>query len=65
MSIDLIEKPRLEHDDLLRATKRMKCEGGGFAGALAEAWFFADKANSRILEEAFDHIFRRYSDANS
>lgn len=38
----------------------MKRTGGGFASALAEAWFKADKGNQQIIEEAFEALLKDY-----
>jgi hypothetical protein len=34
--------------------------GGGFVGALSDAWRLADSVNSAILGEAFSDIILRY-----
>lgn len=51
----------LSYDERHAAAKRMQKVGGGFASAIAEAWFFADSANRVILERAFNGLFLRYS----
>jgi hypothetical protein len=34
--------------------------GGGFAGAIADAWYKADKSNKTRLEKAFPDLFFRF-----
>ena len=40
--------------------KTMSQRGGGFAGALADAWMRADSTNSRRLALAFPDLVLRY-----
>ncbi len=44
------------------AAHRMSREGGGFAGAIADAYFRADSANKTRLVEAFRDLFDRFAD---
>ena len=39
------------------AAHTMKKSGGGFAEAIAEAYYKADKGNKAILEQAFQDLF--------
>lgn len=39
------------------AAKAMEDNGGGFAGAIAEAYYKADKPNKAKLEKAFQELF--------
>lgn len=36
-------------------------KGGGFANALAHAWFLADSDNRRRIEVSFDELIQRYT----
>ena len=42
----------------------MTHKGSDFAGAIAEAYYKADKANKAKLEDAFLDIFTHYMDAS-
>lgn len=44
------------------AAHRMAREGGGFAGAIADAYFRADSVNKTKLTQAFSDLFERFSD---
>jgi hypothetical protein len=46
--------------DMLAAAEEMKRTGGGFAEAIANAWFRADSSNKERLAEAFGELFGRY-----
>jgi len=46
--------------DMLGAAEEMKRTGGGFAEAIANAWFRADSSNKDRLAEAFGDLFGRY-----
>jgi hypothetical protein len=43
-----------------RAAQVMEQRGGGFASALAQAYFRADNTNARILREAFADLFETH-----
>jgi hypothetical protein len=45
---------------LHNAAKAMADTGGGFAGAIADAWYKADKSNMTRLEQAFPDLFFRF-----
>lgn len=51
----------MSEDELLIAARRMEREGGGFASAIAEAYFCADSTNQVLLIDAFGHLFERYA----
>jgi hypothetical protein len=44
------------------AASRMMQYGGGFASALATAWFRADSGNRARIEKAFADLFAKYQD---
>ena len=46
---------------LLATLKNMETYGGGFAAALAEAWYRADMNNSAKLERAFADLLEDYA----
>lgn len=50
----------LTEEQLYQAAKTMFAYGGGFAGALSEAFFKADSTNREKLLVAFDELFMRY-----
>jgi hypothetical protein len=50
----------LTEDQQIHAAKTMFAYGGGFAGALSEAFFKADSTNREKLLVAFDELFMRY-----
>ena len=45
---------------LHNAAKAMSETGGGFARAIADAWYKADKANMTRLETAFPDLFFKH-----
>lgn len=49
------------YPDLHAAAHRMQAMGGGFASAIAAAWFLADSGNRARLEAAFSDLFDRYA----
>jgi hypothetical protein len=49
---------------LWEAAKTMEEYGGGFASALARAFFRADSHNTQRLLTAFDHLFMHYHEWN-
>jgi hypothetical protein len=51
----------MSEDELLIAARRMEREGGGFASAIALAFFRADSTNQVLLVNAFGHLFERYA----
>ena len=51
----------MSEDELLIAAHRMEREGGGFASAIALAYFRADSTNKVRLVDAFGHLFERYA----
>jgi len=50
----------LTYDQQWDAAKTMETYGGGFASALAQAFFRADLTNARRILTAFDDLFLRY-----
>jgi len=52
----------MSESELLKAAHRMQDEGGGFASAIALAFFRADSTNQVLLVNAFGHLFERYAD---
>jgi len=42
------------------AFKQMETHGGGFAAALAAAWFRADATNKATIEHAFPTLIEAY-----
>lgn len=50
----------LTRDQQLDAAKTMEKYGGGFAYALAQAFFHADGDNKERILNAFDDLFLRY-----
>jgi len=53
-----------QHTQGFRSARHMEKSGGGFASALARAFYKADSTNARILYENFPHIFQmeRYAE---
>lgn len=51
----------MSESELLKAAHRMEREGGGFASAIALAFFRADSTNQVLLVNAFGHLFERYA----
>lgn len=47
--------------DKHKTAEAMEQHGGGFAKAIAAAWFKADSQNKAKLEAAFDELFLCYS----
>lgn len=47
--------------ELHKAAHRMEAMGGGFATAIATAYFRADPDNKERLIKAFDFLFERYA----
>jgi hypothetical protein len=43
-----------------RAAQVMEQRGGGFANAIAQAYYRADSTNARILREAFADLFETH-----
>jgi hypothetical protein len=52
----------MSEDELLVAAHRMEREGGGFAAAIALAFFRADSTNQVRLVDAFADLFERFAD---
>lgn len=50
----------MSHDQRMATLRSMVNSGGSFTRRLAEAWFFADSANSRRLAAAFPELVQRY-----
>ena len=50
----------LTRNEIDQTIRNMRVYGGGFVGALAEAWSRADSINSAIIEQAFPPLIRRY-----
>lgn len=55
-----VEKP-LTHDQCLHAAKFMSATGGSFAGAIGDAYIFADSVNRPRVLAAFPELFNRYA----
>ncbi len=51
----------LDRDRLLATLKNMGEYGGGFASALAAAWYRADAGNSAKLAQAFPNLLADYA----
>ena len=51
----------MTESQLFKAAHRMESEGGGFASAIALAFFRADSTNQVLLIDAFGHLFERYA----
>jgi hypothetical protein len=51
----------MSESELFQAAHRMQDEGGGFASAIALAFFRADSTNQVLLVNAFGHLFERYA----
>ena len=47
--------------ELLKAAHNMVYYGGGFAEAIASAYFRADSENKQRLLTAFGHLFEKYA----
>ncbi len=47
-------------EDMLAAAQAMDRSGGGFAEAIAAAWFRADSGNRERLADAFGDLFGRF-----
>ena len=52
----------MTESQLFKAAHRMEREGGGFASAIALAFFRADSTNQVLLIDAFADLFERYAD---
>lgn len=50
----------LTRDEIAQTIGNMRTWGGGFVGALADAWSSADSINGAKIEQAFPDIVRRY-----
>jgi hypothetical protein len=51
----------MSDDDLVEAAHNMGYHGGGFAEAIASAYFRAGKENQQRLLTAFGHLFEKYA----
>jgi hypothetical protein len=51
----------MSESELLKAAHNMVYYGGGFAEAIASAYFRADSENKQRLLTAFGHLFERYA----
>jgi hypothetical protein len=51
----------MTESQLFQAAHRMEGEGGGFASAIAQAYFRADSHNAKLLVNAFGHLFERFA----
>jgi hypothetical protein len=49
-----------DSDAVLYAALRMEQRGGGFAAAIAQAYFRADKKNKQRILESFGDLFEQY-----
>jgi len=55
----------MTEEQLYKAAHRMREQGGSFAAAIANAYFFADRSNTKLLLGAFGHLFERYAPAQT
>lgn len=53
--------PAYIQNELFKAASLMQTQGGGFAAAIAQAFFRADTGNQRILVEAFADLFEKFN----
>jgi hypothetical protein len=53
----------MSDQELHRAAQNMERYGGGFATAIAKAFYVADTDNRRLLLGAFGHLFEDYASA--
>jgi predicted oxidoreductase (fatty acid repression mutant protein) len=51
----------MTEEQLYKAAHKMREQGGSFAAAIANAYFFADKDNTERLLKAFMHLFERFA----
>jgi hypothetical protein len=51
----------MSESELLKAALNMEQYGGGFAEAIASAYFRADSENKQRLLTAFGHLFEKYA----
>lgn len=51
----------MNHDQYIHAAHAMQRYGGGFAAALAEAFFRADSVNKAKLLSAFGDLFESFA----
>jgi hypothetical protein len=51
----------MSESELIRAAHNMVHYGGGFAEAIASAYFRADSENKQRLLTAFGHLFEKYA----
>jgi hypothetical protein len=61
---NLIDQEAMRWNAFYNAAHNMAHKGSGFAAALAEAYYKADKTNKAKLEDAFLDIFTHYMDAS-
>ena len=59
---NLINLEAIRWNAFYNAAHTMAHKGSDFAGAIAEAYYKADKANKAKLEDAFLDIFTHYMD---
>ena len=52
---------RLTDDQLTMAANLMRLDGGHFAGAIGEAYVYADGTNRKLLLGQFGSMFLRYA----
>lgn len=53
----------MSESDLYAAAYQMEAMGGGFASAIATAFFRADSVNKQRLIQAFPELFEKYGEA--
>jgi len=51
----------MSESELFKAAHNMEKYGGGFAEAIASAYFRGDSENKQRLLTAFGHLFERYA----
>lgn len=56
-----MHNPAYTQNELFKAASLMQTQGGGFAAAIAQAFFRADTGNQRILVEAFADLFEKFN----
>jgi hypothetical protein len=63
MTTEFPDIDSLRWNAYFNAAKAMEDSGGGFAGAIAEAYYKADKHNKAKLEKAFQDLFFNHMSA--
>lgn len=58
-----IESKAFDQDKLHQVARLMQAQGGGFAWAIAEAYFRGDLVNRQRIVDAFPHLFLNFLEA--